>query len=170
MEAAAARQMREVGWGAGDTRELAVLAVHRRERVEQPERVGVARRFVERTGAGPLDQTARVHDDDLVRQFDQQREVVRDEDHREAEPGAQIGSSLRISRWVTTSRAVVGSSMMTSCGSRARARAIMMRWRWPPESSWGKRWQTVLVRVRPARATRRPARDDRTWTSHADAP
>ena len=46
-------------------------------------------------------------------------------------------SSSRISRWVTTSRAVVGSSMITSCGSSASAMAIMTRWRMPPDSSCG---------------------------------
>ncbi len=46
-------------------------------------------------------------------------------------------SSSRISRWVTTSRAVVGSSMMTMRGSRASAMAIITRWRIPPDSSCG---------------------------------
>ena len=46
-------------------------------------------------------------------------------------------SSSRISRWVTTSRAVVGSSMMTICGSSASAIAIMARCRIPPDSSCG---------------------------------
>ena len=37
--------------------------------------------------------------------------------------------------WTVTSRAVVGSSQMTSDGSRVRAMAMMTRWHWPPDSS-----------------------------------
>jgi len=46
-------------------------------------------------------------------------------------------SSSRISRWVTTSSAVVGSSRITICGSSASAIAIMTRCRIPPDSSKG---------------------------------
>ena len=45
--------------------------------------------------------------------------------------------SSRIWAWMVTSRAVVGSSAMSSLGSQARAMAIITRWRIPPESSWG---------------------------------
>ena len=38
-----------------------------------------------------------------------------------------------------TSRAEMGSSAMMKSGSMMRARAMPMRWRWPPENSWGKR-------------------------------
>ena len=38
---------------------------------------------------------------------------------------------------MVTSRAVVGSSAISSLGSQARAMAIITRWRRPPESSWG---------------------------------
>ncbi len=46
-------------------------------------------------------------------------------------------SSSSISRWVTTSSAVVGSSMIKSFGRSARAIAIVTRCRMPPESSCG---------------------------------
>jgi hypothetical protein len=46
-------------------------------------------------------------------------------------------SSSRISRWVTTSSAVVGSSMITTDGFSASAAAISTRWRIPPDSSCG---------------------------------
>ena len=39
--------------------------------------------------------------------------------------------------WIVTSRAVVGSSAIISLGSRARAIAIMTRWRMPPENWCG---------------------------------
>ena len=48
--------------------------------------------------------------------------------------------SSRISRWTTTSSAVVGSSMMTISGSRASAIAIMTRCRIPPDSSCANPW------------------------------
>ena len=46
-------------------------------------------------------------------------------------------SSSRIWAWMVTSRAVVGSSAMSSLGSQERAMAIITRWRMPPESSCG---------------------------------
>jgi len=46
--------------------------------------------------------------------------------------------SRRMPRWTTTSSAVVGSSMIITCGRRASAMAIMTRCRMPPESSWAK--------------------------------
>ena len=38
---------------------------------------------------------------------------------------------------MVTSRAVVGSSAISSLGSHASAMAIITRWRMPPDSSWG---------------------------------
>lgn len=48
-----------------------------------------------------------------------------------------LTSWRRICRCMTTSRAVVGSSMMTTSGSSASAIAIITRWRIPPESWCG---------------------------------
>ena len=45
--------------------------------------------------------------------------------------------SSRIWRWMVTSRAVVGSSAISSLGSHARAIAIITRCCWPPDSSCG---------------------------------
>ena len=44
-----------------------------------------------------------------------------------------------ICAWIETSRAETGSSQMTSFGCSARALAIPIRCRWPPENSFGKR-------------------------------
>jgi hypothetical protein len=41
--------------------------------------------------------------------------------------------------WIETSSAETGSSAMISFGRSASARAIPIRWRWPPENSCGKR-------------------------------
>ena len=38
---------------------------------------------------------------------------------------------------VETSSALTGSSQTTSRGDSASARAMAMRWRWPPENSYG---------------------------------
>ncbi len=46
-------------------------------------------------------------------------------------------SRFRICACTITSRAVVGSSAMTRCGSQASAIAIITRCRCPPESSCG---------------------------------
>jgi hypothetical protein len=62
---------------------------------------------------------------------------VCDEQRREAELIAQPDQFLEDLPRVTTSSAVVGSSMITTCGSRARAVAIMARCRMPPDSSCG---------------------------------
>ena len=43
----------------------------------------------------------------------------------------------RICAWTVTSRAVVGSSAISSFGSLASAIAIITRWRMPPENSCG---------------------------------
>ena len=45
--------------------------------------------------------------------------------------------SLRICAWMVTSRAVVGSSAISSAGRQTSAIAIIARWRSPPESSKG---------------------------------
>ena len=49
----------------------------------------------------------------------------------------RASNCCRISRWTTTSSAVVGSSRITSSGLSARAIAMITRWRMPPESSCG---------------------------------
>ena len=45
--------------------------------------------------------------------------------------------SSKIWAWIVTSRAVVGSSAMSTLGLQLMAMAIMARWRIPPENSWG---------------------------------
>ena len=45
--------------------------------------------------------------------------------------------SARISAWVVTSSAVVGSSAIRTDGVQASAMAIIARWRMPPEYSKG---------------------------------
>ena len=54
-------------------------------------------------------------------------------------PSSRCRRSIRsrIWAWTVTSRAVVGSSAISSLGSLASAIAIITRWRMPPENSWG---------------------------------
>ena len=56
-----------------------------------------------------------------------------------AAPWFWVASTSTSSTWActVTSRAVVGSSAMTSSGSHDSAMAIMARWRMPPEYSCG---------------------------------
>ena len=49
---------------------------------------------------------------------------------------SSVTSSITVF-WVVTSRPVVGSSAIRSCGRQASASAITMRWHMPPESSNG---------------------------------
>ena len=53
---------------------------------------------------------------------------------------ARMSSSrLTTCAWIETSSAETGSSATSRFGRRIRARAMPMRWRWPPENSCGKR-------------------------------
>ena len=66
---------------------------------------------------------------------------------RTANPSVRCSSwiSCRISRWTTTSSAVVGSSITISPGSSASAIAITTRWRIPPGELVRIRAHTVAV-------------------------
>ena len=79
-----------------------------------------------------------VHDQHPVARLGDDRQVVGDEDQRQAELAAQVArGARRIWAWTMTSSAVVGSSPMTIAGSQASAIAIIARWRIPPDSSCG---------------------------------
>ena len=59
--------------------------------------------------------------------------------NKNAMPRRSWSSSRRLTTpaWTDTSSAETGSSRIMSFGSSTRARAIPMRWRWPPENSFG---------------------------------
>ncbi len=89
-------------------------------------------------GGAELDDLALQHDGDPVADLQQQRQVVGDEDRPRSPARSRSRMiSRRIPRCTTTSSAVVGSSMIMTCGSSASAIAIMTRWRMPPDSSCG---------------------------------
>ena len=78
--------LREVGRRAGDARERDDRPGQRRERAHEPVRVRVQRGCGRARPRRRLDDLAGVHDRDAVAELDEQREVVRDEQHGEAEP------------------------------------------------------------------------------------
>src|SRR5687767_10387469 len=65
-------------------------------------------------------------------------------------------SRLMICAWIETSSAETGSSAMISLGLTASARAMPMRWRWPPENSCGyrRRWSADRPTVSSSWTTR----------------
>ena len=79
-----------------------------------------------------------VHDVDPLGHPGDDPEVVGDQDERRAAtPRSGPRRSSRTWAWIVTSRAVVGSSAIISCGSSASAIAIITRWRMPPENWCG---------------------------------
>ena len=75
-----------------------------------------------------------------------------------ANPKSRLSASIccRISRWTTTSSAVVGSSITMSSGRSASAIAMITRWRIPPESSCG--YARARRRSMPTSSSSSPAR------------
>ena len=53
------------------------------------------------------------------------------------EAALSSASKSMIWAWTVTSRAVVGSSAISTSGWHSSAMAIITRWRIPPENSWG---------------------------------
>ena len=85
-----------------------------------------------------LDDPAEVHHRDPVGDVAHDGEVVGDEQVRQARARRCSSSSrLMTPAWIDTSSADTGSSSTISFGSSASARAMPMRWRWPPEKCCG---------------------------------
>ena len=81
-----------------------------------------------------LDDAAEIHDRDALAEMPHYRQVVGDEQVGKAEPFAHILKPLMTCAWIDTSSAETASSQTMNSGSKARARAIPTRWRWPPAS------------------------------------
>jgi hypothetical protein len=64
-------------------------------------------------------------------------QIVADEHVGEVAPLLQVAQQVDDLRLHDMSSAEVGSSSTTNFGSSTMARAIAMRWRWPPENSCG---------------------------------
>ena len=78
---------------------------------------GCSGRSKMRDGRRPLDDPAGVHDRDLVGLLGHHAEIVGDEQDGHAEAPRSAASRSRISAWIVTSSAVVGSSAISSRGS-----------------------------------------------------
>ena len=99
MEAAALGRRAEVGRRAGDARHAHDRPGERRERAASGRCVyGCSGAAVDRARRRLLDDLAGVHDRDAVRDLDQQREVVRDEEDGEAELALAASSPAAGSR------------------------------------------------------------------------
>ena len=64
-------------------------------------------------------------------------QIMGDEDIGEAEPGLEVDQEIEdlgLDRDVEGRDRLVGDDQL---GLGAMARAMPMRWRWPPENSWG---------------------------------
>ena len=85
IEAAAGRRVAEVRRRAGDPDQARLGTGQRRERLQKRLRVRVLRARAEARGRRRLDDLSRVHDRDPVRELEQEREVVRDEEDRKPE-------------------------------------------------------------------------------------
>ena len=61
--------------------------------------------------------------------------------------------------WIDTSSADTGSSPTINSGFNAKARAIPIRWRWPPENSCG--YECMSCALRPTRSNKAATRSRR---------
>ena len=105
--------------------------------VSRPCVYGMLRVREERASRRGLDDLPRVHDPDPVRELDQQREVVRDEQHGEVEVALErleLLQDLALDDDVECRRRLVEDQEL---GVSASAIAMITRWRMPPESSCG---------------------------------
>ncbi len=117
------------GRGARSRRSPSSASVHSRMR----------RRGCEATFLQRFNRLAAAHDEEALAHVVDHRKVVADEEVGQAALGAktrQEVQDLGLDRGVERE---VGSSRSRTDGSRISARAIAMRWRWPPESWCGRR-------------------------------
>ena len=103
-------------------------------------RIGVARRGEHRLGRPALDDLAVMHHQHALAEIAHHREVVRDEQHRECRARAAGAAADRGSAPAPTRRGRTRSRRRPGASaSRTSARAILTRWRCPPDSCAGKR-------------------------------
>ncbi len=100
--------------------------------------VGMQRVLVEVVAVGDLDDLADVHHRHAGRDVADHREVVGDEEKGQTELILEVLQQvdhLCLNRDVERRDRLVGDDELRI--ETASARAIPMRWRWPPENSWG---------------------------------
>ena len=115
----------------------AAARVHRRHRRQQRLRIGMLRLAVDPIDRPDLDDLAEVHDHHAIADVADDVEVMGDEDVGQVKARLQVASRFSTCAWTDLSSAETASSRITRRGSSASARAMLMRCRWPPESSCG---------------------------------
>ena len=112
------------------------------DRDGRQQRVGVrmCRRGVHPVAVGQLDDLAQVHHRDAIAHVAHDRQVVGDEDEAQLVLVLELASRFSTWAWMLTSSAETGSSSTITFGRKPSARAMPMRWRWPPENSCGYRF------------------------------
>ena len=116
-EAAARREVDEVGHQPGITSSSSLIWPSI-GRPDEPLGVGVLRVAEQRAHVGLLDDLAGVHDGHPIGHLGHHAQVVGDEDDRGARSRWRSRIRSRICAWMVTSSAVVGSSAISSSGSR----------------------------------------------------
>ena len=138
MKAAAGRRVDRVGRVAGDRRLLdALRRVHRGPRGEQSARVGMQRPLEDRLDRADLDDAAEIHHQHPVAEVLHDVQIVADEDISQVELALEARSRFSTCASTDLSSAETGSSRITMRGPVAKARAILTRCFWPPDSSCG---------------------------------
>jgi len=119
-----------------DVQALFDLAEHR-DRADQPLRIGMQRLIEQGVDIRLFDDLAGIHDGDAFSHLCHHTQIVCDQN--DGRPISRRRSRIRsrICAWMVTSKAVVGSSAISSSGTQASAIAIMTRCAIPPDNSWG---------------------------------
>src|SRR5438270_12186811 len=89
MKAATARHVAQIGRRTWNAAQPDARPGERRKRLQQTLRVRMQRALRQRRRRCGLDDLARVHDRDAIRELEQEREIVRDEENGEAEIALQ---------------------------------------------------------------------------------
>jgi hypothetical protein len=99
--------------------------------------IGVARAGDHRFDVTVLDDATEVHHGDAMRDLADHGEVVRDEEIGETPVALELEEEVEHLGLHRHIEADTGSSHTRKAGSTASARAMPIRWRCPPENSWG---------------------------------
>ena len=108
-----------------------------RDRPQQSLGIGVARAAADDIGRPDLDDLPEIHDRDAIANAFDDPEIVRHKNIRQPELLLDVldqPQDLRADRHIERRNGFVEDD---DVWLRMRARAMAMRWHWPPENSWG---------------------------------